>query len=175
VTQAVGTWTGNHCMDRGLPFDLSPSVIPDHAVNWKVNATATDGVNTVNVWSDSDQDTVLSEPYTIHIDRTLPWMDSVRQLADQSGDSGDLLTFIEVEMNDSMDPISIQHSDFSLDTSFSGHFASEARVGGINSDRIELVFDVNPRTLGVWTVLIVGSIADSAGNTTSSGSKRVDR
>jgi len=98
------------------------------------------------------------------------------------------VTVVEIEWNESVDPISLQAMDFILETGSDGRFATAVYGGGMVEGKritrgphiIELVFDfdssVFPYTkMGtfdpyLWNVFLIGSISDEGGEATVSQS-----
>ena len=165
---------------------------PNHVVDWQARATDLAG----NVgWSDSKTSGTGSanvsttagsgignagrgQAHTVKIDRTLPgitavytglYLDSTVSPVVRKADKK---TSIEININDSVDSSTIQNTDFEVVVGGVTQVPTEATVGGTGfTDRVFLTVASDLATNAVPTVRIVGSIADTAGNTTSTGSK----
>ena len=152
---------------------------PDHIVDWQAQATDLAG----NIgWSDSS--TTIANPAgrgqdnTVKIDRTLPGitnaytgfrLDSTTTPALRKTDSA---TSLEIAFNDVMDADTIQNTDFEVKIGSVTQVPTAAAVGskGFTSS-VFLTLGTAIATKDKPTVTIVNSIADAAGNTTSTGSK----
>jgi len=169
----VSTSTFTFTPSDNVPYAYNATT-PDHIVDWQVLASDLAG----NVgWSDSST-TVANvagrgQPNTVKIDRTLPGMDtaytgfSLDQTAATAVRKVDTKTSLEINFNDDMDPATIQKTDFTV----AGNVVTDVLVGGKGfKDRVFLTLETALTTSATPKVTIVGSIADVAGNTTSTGS-----
>jgi len=182
-TLPVGTADGA----TSTTFTFTPSVdIPtasggiDHTVDWQVRATDLAG----NIgWSDSSTTLANSagqgQVNTVKVDQTLPgitaaytglYLDTTTATAVRKVNKN---TSIEIDFNDDIDASTIVNTDFEVVNGGVTTVPTEAIVGGKGfKDRVFLTLDTALGTDDTPTVKVAGSIADAAGNTTSTGSKK---
>jgi hypothetical protein len=161
-----------------LPKDFTGTT-PDHIVDWQIQATDLAG----NIgWTDSSSTKANTagrgQPHTVKIDRTLPGItNAYTGLALDNTVSpvvrkANVKNSIEINFNDDIDGATIQNTDFEVVISGVTQVPDTAVVGGTGfKDRVFLTLGSDLATKDAPTVKIVGSIADAAGNTTSTGSK----
>jgi len=152
---------------------------PDHIVDWQVQATDLAG----NIgWSDSSTTVVnvagRGQANTVKIDRTLPGISNAYTgfVLDNTGAKPvrkvNNSSSIEIKFNDDIDSATIQNTDFEVVVGAVTQVPDTAVVGGTGfKSSVFLTVGSALATKDKPTVRIVGSIADAAGNTTSTGSK----
>lgn len=166
---------------------------PDHKVDWQVQAidlagnigwsdAKTSGTNSANVDTTKGSTGIgqngRGQAHVVKIDQTLPGINNVYSgfSLDTTGSTTvrkvNNTKSIEVEFNDNIDGSTIVNTDFEVVVGSVTQVPNDAVVGGTGFlDRVFLTLDGDLATKDKPTVKIVGSIADAAGNTTSTGSK----
>jgi len=184
--------------DASVSWDFTPSTAlptgvttPDHLVDWQVRAndlagnvgfSDADGDATDNLVGEGDEPgegavAGRGQPHVVQIDQQIPsisdaytghyWDTTLATPARAQNRA----TSVEVVFDGSMDAAAIDNTDFEVEIDSVTHVPSAAAVYSDAPASVWLTLGADIPSDETPTVKVVNSIADTAGNTTTTGSK----
>lgn len=153
-------WRANY-----TPTTLMPSTggVPDDIMPWKVVITTQDTSGPVFVTnSDADANTGGDQSYSMHIDQVLPQLST----ATKTGNS------VQIQFDGAMKASSLSTTDFRLNGD-AAYTATSIDTSQASSGIIVLNFN-NLGVSGSWSLFIISTIQDAAGNSTMAGAVSVN-